>query len=81
MKSRIEFFHMDRLKRIGMEWKMDSFRTLGWSKAKILKEFRDLPENLPAGRHNPTDFATPTPKTDAEMAFIIANSRECILIG
>lgn len=75
MKSRIEAFHADRLGRIGMEWKMEFFRTASWSRAKILQEFRALPENADNTPGRSVDFEVPTPKTDAEMAEIIKGSR------
>lgn len=83
MKSRIETFHAARLSRIGMEWKMDAFRTSGWSRAKVIKEFRALPENIDckinaADAYDPAN--PPTQKTDAEMAQIIKSSRITITL-
>ena len=81
MKSRIEAFHSDRLQRIGMEWKMEFFRTAEWSRAKILQEFRALPENADTTPGRAIDFETPTPKTDAEMAEIMKGSRIVLTLG
>ena len=81
MKARIEAFHASRLSRIGMEWKMDGFRTEGWSKSKIIKEFRALPENMEITPCRAVDCEIPTPKTDAEMLAIIAASKITITIG
>jgi hypothetical protein len=81
MKARIEAFHADRLERIGMEWKMEFFRTATWSRAKILQEFRALPENADTTPGRAADFETPTPKTDAEMAEIMKNSRIVLTLG
>jgi hypothetical protein len=63
---------------------MEFFRTARWSRAKILKEFRDLPENLEItlrscdfyDPHNP-----PPRKTDAEMAEIMKGSRIVLTLG
>lgn len=81
MKARIEAFHADRLKRIGMEWKMEFFHTAEWSRAKILQEFRALPENADNTPGRSVDFETPTPKTDAEMAEIIKGSRILLIMA
>lgn len=81
MKARIEAFHSDRLQRIGMEWKMEGYRTATWSKAKILKEFRELPENMEITPCRSVDCEIPTPKTDAEMAEILKNSRIVLTLG
>jgi len=81
MKARIESFHADRLKRIGMEWKMGFFRTSTWDLAKTLQEFRALPENADMTTGRAIDFEIPTPKTDAEMVEIIKSSRVTITLG
>jgi hypothetical protein len=81
MKARIEAFHAARLERIGMEWKMEFFRTATWSRAKILQEFRALPENADTTPVRAIDFETPTPKTDAEMAEIMKGSRIVMTLG
>lgn len=81
MKARIEAFHADRLERIGMEWKMEFFLTATWSRAKILQEFRALPENADTTPGRAIDFETPTPKTDAEMAEIMKGSRIVLTLG
>ena len=81
MKARIEAFHADRLKRIGMEWKMEFFRTATWSRAMILKEFRALPENADTTPDRAIDFEIPTPKTDAEMAEIMKGCRIVLTLG
>tara|TARA_R110000868_G_scaffold2176_3_gene16515 strand:+ start:408 stop:689 length:282 start_codon:yes stop_codon:yes gene_type:complete len=81
MKSRIEAFHSARLERIGMEWKMEFFRTATWSRAKILQEFRALPENADNAPCRAIDFEVPTPKTEAEMAEILKGSRIVLTLG
>lgn len=81
MRARIEAFHADRLKRMEMEWKMEYFRTAIWSKAKVLKEFRELPENTEITPCRSVDCEIPTPKTDAEMAELTRNSRVAITLG
>ena len=85
MKTRIELFHGERLQRIGQEWKMEFYKTSEWSRSKVLKEFRELPENLEIPATNSADLYDPTnpptPKTDAEMAEILNNSRVTLTIG
>lgn len=81
MKARIEAFHADRLERIGMEWKMEFFRTATWSRAKILQEFRALPENADNTPGRAIDFEVPTPKTATEMAEILKGSRIVLTLG
>ena len=81
MKARIEAFHAARLEKIGMEWKMEFFRTAAWSRSKILQEFRALPENADTTPGRAIDFETPTPKTDAEMAEILKSSRIVLTLG
>lgn len=81
MKARIEAFHADRLERIGMEWKMEFFRTATWSRAKILQEFRALPENADNTPGRAIDFEVPTPKTAAEMSKILKGSRIVLTLG
>jgi len=85
MKTRIELFHSNRLKRIGQEWKMEFYNTSEWSRSKVIKEFRQLPENCEAPATNSVDSYDPTnpptPKTGEEMAEIIKNSRATLMIG
>lgn len=81
MKARIETFHADRLKRIGMEWQMEFCRTATWSRANILKEFRALPENDDTTPGRAIDFETPTPKTDKEMDELVRVSGVALTMG
>jgi len=64
-----------------MEWKMEFFRTATWSRAKILQEFRSLPENADTTPGRAIDFEAPTPKTAAEMAEILKGSRSVLSLG
>jgi len=80
MKARIELFHADRLRRIGQEWKMDYFRTAGWSRSKVIKEFRALPENIDQ-TGSVWDGIVPEPKTEQEMRELLANSRVALTLG
>lgn len=81
MRARIEAFHFARLNRIGMQWKIDSFMTAQWSRAKVLKEFRELPENIEMTPCRSVDCEIPTPKTDAEMEGILKNSKIVLTLG
>lgn len=85
MKSRIEFFHHNRLKRVGMEWKIEHYRTNEWSRSEVINGYRELPENIVASRENSAEVYNPTsrpiPKTDAEMRQIVELNGAAVLMG
>lgn len=81
MKSRIEIFHTARLKRIGMECKMKHFKTLEWSRAEIIREFRGLPENDMQTTSGSANYEIPTPKTEREMREIVKVLGVAITMG
>ena len=82
MKARIELFHSDRCKR-GCITPFDfdvHFRTQNWTRSKVIKEFRALPENI---EHTGSgwDCVVPQPKTDEEMRELVASCGSALTIG
>jgi hypothetical protein len=83
MKARIELFHADRCKRgcITPFHFQVHFRTQDWTRSKIVKEFRALPENQDRCDKVSFDYFVPTPRTEAEMQKLIEQSGAALTLG
>jgi hypothetical protein len=83
MKTRIELFHADRCKRgcISPFHFEVHFRTQNWTRPKIVKEFRALPENQEQCAASYSDCFVPVPRTDAEMRELIKQSGAALTLG
>ncbi len=81
MRSRVQDFHQKRLKRIGKEHESENWQTANWHPSKVLKEFRELPENDTTPSGNPADYEKPTPMGEDEFQHRMSGVPKSALMG